>query len=184
MPVKVGSIGPLEIGEKAPDPWLKMLLEQLAIRIGGSTKASVRQARHDLAQNRRVILGLRLAGGSLDCKLFKMRAQPRERTLMQKAGEIIRRVGQKLSAPEPDEQVEIFPLDAFGAGPLRRLRERRVCQPERAWIPAQRGETLEQRAVRRAREQNGEQRIFLCARYVEVLEIASHIGLLLVEIGP
>src|SRR5262249_33426035 len=77
VPVELGSIGPLQIGKKAPDPRPEMLLEQLAIGACGSAKAPARQPRHDLAQNGRVILGLRLSDGSLDGELFKVRAQPR-----------------------------------------------------------------------------------------------------------
>jgi hypothetical protein len=72
-----------------------------------------------------------------------MRAQSRERPLVQEAGEVIRPVRQKLPAPKTDEEIEIFALDALDIGPFRRLRERGVRQSERARIAAQFGETFQ-----------------------------------------
>src|SRR6516165_3969628 len=144
-PVKIRRFGLLQIGEEAPDPRREMLLEQLAIGTGWSVEAAARKPRHDLAQDRRVVLGLRLARRAFEPELAQMRAQARERTLVQEAGEIIRSVGQKFPAPETDEKIEIFAREALDIGALRRFCERDVRQSERARIAAQCPETLEQR---------------------------------------
>ncbi len=85
--------------------------------------------------------------------LSKYLVQARERTLVQKTGQIVGSVRQQFSASEADEEIEIFPLDALARGAARRLRKRGMRQPERTCIAAQRGETLEQRTIGRAGEQ-------------------------------
>ncbi len=131
-----------------------------------------------------MILGLRLAGGPFDSELAEIRAQPRERPLVQEAGEIIRSVGQQFAAPETDEEIEIFALDALDIGALRRLRECGMRQSERARIAAQRGEARKQRGIRRARQQHRQQRVFLRARGIDLVDIAGRAGVLSVKIGP
>src|SRR5262249_31791608 len=131
-----------------------------------------------------MILGLRLAGCAFDPELLETRAQPRERPLVQEAGEIIRTIWEKFPAPEADEEVEIFTLDALDIGPLRRVRERRVRQSERARIAAKCGETLQQRGIRRACKQDREQRIFLRACRIDLVDIAGRARMLRIEVGP
>src|SRR5262249_9828894 len=142
-PVEVRTIGLLQVSKKAPNPGLQILLEQFAIGARGSGKSPAHQPCHDLAQDRSMILGLRLAGCALDPKLLEMRAQPRERPLVQEAGEIIRTIWEKFPAPDAYEELEIFALDALHIGPLRRVRERGVRQSERARIATQCGKTLQ-----------------------------------------
>src|SRR5262249_20547511 len=121
---KTRALALFQTGKEAPDPRREMLLEQFAIGTGGSGEAAARKPRHDLAQGRRVILGLRLAGYPFDSELVETRAQARERALLQEAGEEIRSLRQKCPAPEPNEEIEIFALDALDIGALRRLCER------------------------------------------------------------
>src|SRR5262252_7144363 len=101
-----------------------------------------------------------------------MRAKACKRPLVQEAGEIIRSVRQKFPAPETDEEIEIFALEALDSGALRRLCERDVRQSERARIAAQCPETLEQRRIGRAYEQHREQRVFLRPRSVDLVNVA------------
>src|SRR5262245_66286007 len=109
-----------------------MLLEQFAIATGGSGEAAPPKPRHDLAQDRRVILGLRLSGYPFDSELAEIRAQSRKRPLVQEASQVIRSVRQKFPAPEPNEEIEIFALEALDIGALRRLCERDIRHSERA----------------------------------------------------
>ena len=62
-----------------------------------------------------MILRLDLALGALDAERAEIVAQPRQRPLVQEAGEIIGAVGQQFAAAEPDEEVEVFALDALDA---------------------------------------------------------------------
>ena len=96
-------------------------------------------------------------------------AQPRQRALVQEAGEIVRAVGQQFAAAEPDEQVEVLALDALDRGFACGLRERGMRDAERRRVAAQAGETLQQLCVRRAPEQRGEQRVFLRARCGDIV---------------
>jgi hypothetical protein len=113
-----------------------------------------------------------------------MRAQARERTLVQEAGEIIGCVRQELPAPETDEKIEIFALEALDIGALRRLCERDMRQSERARIAAQCAETLKQPDIGRACEQHREQRVFLRPRSVDLVNVAGRAGMFSVEVGP
>ena len=68
----------------------------------------------------------------------EIRAQPRQRTLVQEAGEIVRAVGQQLAAPEADEEIE--DTRARRARRWSRLaasRERGMRDAERARVAAQ-----------------------------------------------
>src|SRR5262249_40325914 len=183
-PVEIRRFGPFQIGKEAPDPRSEMLLEELAIGTGGSREAAARKPRHDPAQERRVILGPPLTPPAFEPELAQMRAQARERTLVQEAGEIIRSVGQKFPAPETDEKIEIFALEALDIGALRRLCERDVRQSERACIAGQCAEALEQPGVGRACEQHREQRVFLRPRCIDLVDIPGRAGLFGVEMGP
>ena len=116
-----------------------------------------------------MILGLAVAFGALDAERRQIAAQPRQRTLVQEAGEIVRAVGQQFAAAEPDEQVEVLALDALDRGFARGLRERGMRDAERRRIAAQAGEALQQLCVRRARQQRGEQRVFLRARRGDIV---------------
>ena len=110
-------------------------------------------------------------------------AQPRQRTLVQKAGEIVRAVGQQLAAAEPDEEIEIFAAGAFGVRRARRRGERRMRKPERRWIDLQRTEPAQQVGSRRLREQQRKQSIFSRARRIDVVDGLSH-PIPRVEVGP
>src|SRR5262249_21827488 len=77
-PVEIRGLGLFQIRKEAPDPRREMLLEQSAIGRGGGGEAAARKPRHDLAQDRRVILGLPLARRPFEPELVQMRAQPRQ----------------------------------------------------------------------------------------------------------
>src|SRR5262249_55964197 len=98
--------------------------------------------------------------------------QPRQRPLMQKAGEIIGAVREQLAAAEPDKEVEVLALDALSAGAACRLGERRMRQSKRGCIATHTGKSLQQRLIGSAREQACEQRVFLRPRRLDLIEIA------------
>ena len=66
LAIEIGGFGTFQVGEEAPDPRREMLLEQLAIGACGSGQAAADHPRHDLAEDRRVILRLGLPLGALD----------------------------------------------------------------------------------------------------------------------
>ena len=84
-----------------------------------------------------MIFGLGLSFGLLDAEALEIAAQPRQRTLVEEARQIVGRVGQQLAAAEADEEIEILAPDALGIGPRGGFAERRMCDAERAWIAAQ-----------------------------------------------
>ena len=66
-----------------------MRFEQSAIGAGRCLEPTAHKAGHDLAQDGGVIFRLCLTGGSFDAKLVEILAQARERTLVQKTGQIV-----------------------------------------------------------------------------------------------
>src|SRR5262249_29662420 len=107
-PVEIRGLGLFKTGEEAPDPRREMLLEQLAIGTGGGGEAPTRKPRHDLAQDRRVVLGLRLARRPFQPQLAEMRAQTRQRAPLQGAGGVIKSVKQEVPTPQTARKNEIF----------------------------------------------------------------------------
>src|SRR3954447_9688925 len=92
-----------------------MLLEEIAVQVNPTDKASVDKASHDLAKNCNVILGL----GSLrpfDAEMLKRFAQPRQRSRVQRARQIVGRVWRKLALTEPNKQIEVFASRAYFVG--------------------------------------------------------------------
>ena len=84
-----------------------------------------------------MILRLVVALDALDSERREILAQPRERPLVQEAGEIVRRVRQQFAAPEPDEQIEVFALDPLRRSLRRGFGERDMRDAERRRIAAQ-----------------------------------------------
>ena len=160
-----------------------MFVEDQAIGIGRRRQTAVRQSRHDLAQNSGVIFRLHHALGARDADNAKILAQPRQWTLVQEAGEIIRAIRQQLAAAETDEQIEELAFDAMHVGMGGGFGERDMRHPERAGIAAQLGQIRQQLRVRRACEQRGDQRVFLRARRIHFVDVAGHL-FSAVQIGP
>src|SRR5215472_5461804 len=116
--VEFGVLRLLHVGEQASHPAGHVLLEERALRVRRYRKARRRKARHDLAKRRRVILGFEMVRHPLDTKRGEIVAQARQRSFVEKAGQIIGRIGQQLAAAETYEQIEIFALD-FGCNSSR-----------------------------------------------------------------
>src|SRR5262249_56369330 len=64
-PVEIGGFGALEIGKEPAEPRREVLLEQHAIGAGRRVELSPDDPGHDLAQDRRMVLGLGVALGPL-----------------------------------------------------------------------------------------------------------------------
>src|SRR5690348_5553347 len=114
MAIEVRSLRRFEIGKKPADPRCQMPLEHSPLRVRCGGEGTVDEARHDLAENGRVILGFRLAVDALDLEALQVLAQPRQGTLVEKSGQIKGRIGQELAAPDADEQIEEFALERRG----------------------------------------------------------------------
>src|SRR4026208_2534933 len=82
---------------------------------------------------------------------------------------------QNLPAPDTDEEIEIFLLDMRSTGLACGLRDGSMSSPERARIAMQIGKAFQQALRGRAREQSGEQRVFLCACHFDLIDIAGRI---------
>src|SRR5258708_6393393 len=124
MAIELGAWRRLQISKEPPGPRSEMPLEDAPLAVFRCREASSREPRHDLAQNRNVILGLAVLLGPHDADLSEVAAQPCQRPLVQKAGEIVGAVRQQLAAAESDKEVEIFPLKTFRICRLRRLSQR------------------------------------------------------------
>ena len=128
---------------------------------------------HDLAEDRGVVLGLRLPCSLLDAQTFEIAAQSRQRALVKEPRQIIGTVGQQLAATEADEEIEVLPLDALYICPGSGFAERRMCHAERTWIAAQSGQAPQELSVGAARQQRREQRILLRARPIDLIDAAG-----------
>ena len=117
-----------------------------------------------------MIFRLDLAFGTLDAQSHEIVAQARQWTLVQKAGEIIRSVRQQFPAPDADEQIEKLTLDPLDVRCGGCFGECRVRDAERRRITAQRRKPGQQPRVGSAAKQNRQQRIFACARSIDLVD--------------
>ena len=86
-----------------------MLFEQLAVGARRRRELSAGDAGHDLAQNGGVIFRFVLSLGTFDAESRKILAQPRQRALVQEAGDIIGAVGHQFAAADADAPDEPIP---------------------------------------------------------------------------
>src|ERR1700738_2963476 len=161
--IEIGAFRAFEVGEEATHPWSAMVLEQLASAPAGAGGAPSGAPRQDLAEDLGVILRFRLPLGALDPKPAQICAEPRQGALVQETAQVIGAIRKQLAAAEPDEEIEIFPLDPLKAGAARRLGKRGVRQPERTGVAAQFRKPRKKRGIPRAREQVRGERILLRA---------------------
>src|SRR5262249_42070028 len=117
-----------------------------------------------------MVLGLVVALGALDPEPTQVLAQACEWALVEKAREIVGAVRQELAAADADEEVEELALGALDRGGGRGLGERRMGHAERARVAAQVAEPRQQYRVGCARQQGREQRVFLRARRIDVVD--------------
>ena len=82
-----------------------------------------------------MIFRLAVAFDALDAERREVVAQPRQRALVQEAGEIVRAVGQQLAAAEADEQIEEFALDLLDGRVACGFRQRDMRNAERVASP-------------------------------------------------
>ena len=118
-----------------------------------------------------MIFRLGLPFGTLDAPGLEICAQPRQRPLMQEAGQVVRSVGQKLAAPEADEEIEIFPLDALRIGLGCSRSKDVVGQRQRiAGFPAatEAGQAFQEIGIRAANQQRREQCVSARARRIDL----------------
>ena len=147
-----------------------MLLEDLALRLWRRLDAAAGERGHDLAEGCRAVLRLRLAVGPLDAQSLEIAAQARQGAFVEEAGQVIGRIGQQLAAPHAHEQIEVLPPHGLDIEVGGGLTERRVCHAERAGVAAQARQTAQELCIRRAREQRRQQRVFLGARGIHLVE--------------
>ena len=99
-----------------------------------------------------MIFRLRLTVYSLDANAFEHLANARPRPTMEKTRYIIRRIGEKLAAPEPNEQSEMLPCRSFGIRLGRSRRERSVRKAQGSPIPPQMSQLTEHLGIGAAQQ--------------------------------
>jgi len=166
--IEAGGLRRLEVGKEPTGPGLQMALEEAALRRGVVAEPLQRQPRHDLAEDRDVILRFADAFAALDAEPHQILAQPRERAFMKKASEIIGRVGQQLATPETDEQGKMLALDGRDIG-LRRPREVKMRHAEHRRIATQTREIGQCPGCGRRRQKTGQKTVFLGARTIQAV---------------
>jgi hypothetical protein len=121
-----------------------VLLEELPLLLVRRLEAAIGKTGHDLAQRRSIIFRLRIVLRALDAERSEIAAQPRQRPLVQEAGQVVGGIRQDLAAPDSDEQVEIFALDRRCGDILCGFGERGVGAPERRVVAFELGKCAEQ----------------------------------------
>ena len=128
-----------------------------------------------------MILRLVIAFDPLNTDHREIIPQTCERTLVEKAGEIVRGVRQKLAAPEPDEEIEILALDARQVRSRGGFGERDMRDAERAGIAAEPRKARKQVGIRSTREQRRQQGVLARPREIDLVDFACR--RLAIEIG-
>src|SRR5437870_1069273 len=95
-----------------------------------------------------MVLRFTLRLDTFDAESLQILAQARQRTLIEKAGQVVRTVGQEFAAADPDEEIEKLTLDLFGTRSVRGLGQRCVRNTEQRCLAAKLGEPREQRRIR------------------------------------
>ena len=95
---------------------------------------------------------------------------------MQKPSPVIGCVRKQLSAPDANEQIEIFTLEPFAVGAGRGFCECGVSNTEGARITAQSRQTVEQRGVGTARQKRCQQRVLTRPRLVDFITHRTNFG--------
>ena len=131
-----------------------------------------------------MIFGLGIAFGALDAERREIVAQPRQRALVQEAGEIVGPIGQQLAAAEPDEEIEIFALDALDLGFARGLGQRRMRDAKRRRIAAQTAPGRFSSFASGARASSVASSAYSCARAAAISSTSLAALRLAVEVGP
>ena len=126
--------------------------------------------------------GSAMGFGARDAEPRHVGAQPRQRALIEEAGEIVGAVRQQFAATDADEQFKKLALDPLRTGGGRRIGEREMREPERTGIAAQRREPVEKRGVGRTAKQDREQCVFLRAGRIHLVDRCGGFGR--VKIGP
>ncbi len=183
VPVEICPLQPLEISKKATDPWSKMLLKQPLLRARCRCKASAGQARHYFAKDGGVIFRFVLLFVAHDSEHAQIVAQPCQRALVEKAGEIVGAVRQQFASADTDEQLEKFALKEFAVGFFRSSRQCRVRGSELRRIAANSGQRLEQRRIWRAPQQRSKQCVFFHACDVDVVDARMALGWRFIRCG-
>ena len=162
--IKIGPLRGFEVGKERRHPWCQMPVEEIALALHGHGALPGNQSRHDLAEDRRMVFGLASGFDALDAQTSEVGAQPRQRPLMQKAGQVIRPVRQQLAAADADKEIEIFARDRDGIFRRSRCGQRLMRKTERRRVTLDDRQSLEQRLIRRPREERRKERIFLRTR--------------------
>src|SRR5581483_11183886 len=117
---------------------------------------------HDLEQNADVVFRLVHVLGALDAERGQVRAQARERPLVQEAGQVVRGVRQQLAAADADKNVEELEFDILELDAVGRIREFRMQKPERTRVGAQAGYAFDKARIGRTQKQSRKKNIFRC----------------------
>ena len=117
--------------------------------------------------------------GALDPEPIEILAHPRQRALVQKAGQIVGGIGQQFAAAEPDEEIEEFLADGAVVASPRRLREFDMRDAEIGPVALQRGDALERIRVGRLAEQQRQQAVFRGAQLIDLVDFGFRCHLIL-----
>ena len=133
-----------------------------------------------------MIFRLPRRAGALDPERIQILAHPRQRALVQEAGQIIGGIGQQFAAAEPDEQIEEFLADGAIVGCRGGGSEFDMRHAEIGRIALQRRDALERVRVGRLAEQQRQQAVFRGAQLIDLVDFGFRCHLILgwsVEIG-
>src|SRR6266853_3314467 len=149
-----------------------MRLENLTLGFRRRRNLAAGEARHQLAKDRGMVLGLRKTLRPLDTEALERLAQPCKWAPIQGTSQVVGCVGQEPAASEPVEEIEILRLHALGICFGSGFCESRVRRTKRACVASQKSKRAQHSVIRAARKQCRKQRIFLRTRAIDIVDRA------------
>ena len=147
-----------------------MLLEEFSLSFHWRRYSAARDACHNLAKDRGMVLGLRVMLRPLDAQALKRFAQLRKRAPIESTRQIVRCIGLEPAASERVEEVEILYLHAVGSCFGCGFGEGSVRRAKRACITTQDGKTSNHSGIGALRKQCRKQRVLPCARAIDIID--------------
>ena len=123
------------------------MLEDLTIGSGRRCNCPAGETCHDFQKNRGMIFRLGLPVYPLDADPLKRLPNARKWAAVERTRQIVRGIGEKFAASQPNEQSEMLPCRSFGIRSGRSRRELCVREAQRSPVPREMSQSSQQLGV-------------------------------------